>query len=234
MLVKGSNPKAEVQFLQFLKTNQPLFQLELEGGLMAKLNQFLLLIRKRKGPSMKEQFWFGQLVDALSLFPFFKDPDVVQLRRSDAIMDVGSGIGLPGVVLGLTLPTQLLISNDISERLVAFQNDVINSLKIRNIKVWQTKKEWEPQLPIKVVVSRALAKALSVLKIIMGLGLKHLVVMLVKGSNPKAEVQFLLRFGVAVGVSIVRMKVPILNKRRHLIQINCSASELNQQSNFKI
>ena len=77
--------------------------------------------------------------------------------QSGAILDVGSGAGLPGVVFAILLPNIRVICVDAVQKKVAFVNYVVGQIGTKNILAIHDRVETMPSAGVDLVVSRAFA-----------------------------------------------------------------------------
>lgn len=73
------------------------------------------------------------------------------------IMDVGSGGGLPGVILAITMPQATITCVDAVEKKIAFIRHVAGVLQLKNLKALHARVEELPCAEMDIVTSRAFA-----------------------------------------------------------------------------
>lgn len=167
-----------------------------------------------------EQMMIQHILDSLAIVP------MVSARRPSAVLDVGSGGGLPGVVLAITLPNVHVTLNDIVHKKSAFQSQVKAQLSLGNLSIVTGRVEaLRPGIEVSekfdVIVSRAFAELSDFVTLS-----RHLVevdgrILAMKGVKPDAEVARLPAGARVLGVE--RLKVPMLDAERHLIEIAVAA-----------
>ncbi len=87
------------------------------------------------------------ILDSLSVIPSLGDGSVV---------DLGSGAGLPGVVIALLVPTREVVMVDSNIKKVRFIQQAILELGLDNASVVHSRVEqFEPEQPFNIAVSRA-------------------------------------------------------------------------------
>jgi 16S rRNA (guanine527-N7)-methyltransferase len=163
-----------------------------------------------------KQMMIQHILDSLALVP------AVAARDSKTALDVGSGGGLPGVVLAIALPHLQVTLNDIVHKKTAFQSQVKAQLGLVNLAVVTGRVEsLRPghEVPAKfdVIVSRAFAELADFVTLS-----RHLVadggrILAMKGVRPDGEIERLP--GGATAKSVVRLKVPMLDAERHLVEV---------------
>lgn len=74
----------------------------------------------------------------------------------DRIADVGSGAGLPGLPLAVTLPEATFFLVESRRRRASFLRHAVRTLGMNNVQAIHGRVEqWRPQLPMDLVLSRA-------------------------------------------------------------------------------
>lgn len=154
-----------------------------------------------------EQMLVKHLLDSLSLLP--------QLR-GESLIDVGTGAGLPGLVLALAHPALRVTLLDSNGKKVRFLRQVIAELKIPNAVAVQSRAEaFEGRF--EVVTSRAFATLADMIEWSAHLLAEGGEFLAMKGQRPDAEVAALPAGYRAMAV--VPLKVPFLDEERHLVRI---------------
>ena len=162
------------------------------------------------------QMLIQHILDSLSIVPHLSP------RGASSVLDVGSGGGLPGIVLAIVLPDWQVTLNDIVHKKSAFQNQAKAELKLGNLSVVTGQVEsLRPgvEVPNKfdAIVSRAFADLSDFVTLA-----RHLVapvgaIWAMKGVHPDDEIAR-LPDGAYVKQTI-RLAVPMLEAERHMIQV---------------
>lgn len=146
------------------------------------------------------------VLDSLAILPFVSGANLA---------DVGSGAGLPGVVLAIARPKLDVVMIESSRKKAAFLRHVRRRLELTNITVIQQRVEkYTPDTRFDIVTCRAFASATDTARLA-----GHLIapggrVLLMKGRDPAAELAELpLDFQA---VDTVTLDVPGLDAERHL------------------
>src|SRR5699024_2451262 len=146
------------------------------------------------------------VLDCLAIVPFVSGGNVA---------DVGSGAGLPGIVLAIARPKLDVVMIESSRKKAAFLRHVRRRLALPNITVVQQRVEqYTPDTRFDIVTCRAFASAGDAARLA-----GHLIapggrVLLMKGRDPAAELAELpLDFQA---VDTVALAVPGLSAERHL------------------
>ncbi|WP_244814859.1 16S rRNA (guanine(527)-N(7))-methyltransferase RsmG [Caballeronia sp. Lep1P3] len=162
------------------------------------------------------QMLVQHILDSLAVVP------AVTARNASTVLDVGSGGGLPGIVIAIALPDVRVTLNDIVHKKTAFQSQVKAELRLANLAVVTGRVEnlqAGVEVPEKfdVIVSRAFADLSDFVTLS-----RHLVanggrILAMKGVKPDAEVARLPAGSKVVGIE--RLAVPMLDAERHLVEV---------------
>ena len=98
------------------------------------------------GPAEKGRLWSRHIADSLTF--------LAGLRQPTAVVDVGSGVGLPGIPLAIVLPGVSFSLLDRSERRCDLADRAIRVLELENVEVVQADYR-RVTLPHDTAVSRA-------------------------------------------------------------------------------
>jgi 16S rRNA (guanine527-N7)-methyltransferase len=163
------------------------------------------------------QMVIQHILDSLAIIP------AISRRGPSTALDVGSGGGLPGIVMAIALPDWQITLNDIVHKKTAFQSQAKLQLNLPNLSVVTGRVEHlQPgvELPGKfdVIVSRAFAELSDFVTLARHLVADNGRIWAMKGVRPDAEIERLP--SDARVVSIDRLQVPMLEAERHLIEIS--------------
>lgn len=149
------------------------------------------------------------LLDSFAITPFVAGPRV---------LDIGTGAGLPGIPLALALPDMEFVLLDSSSKKVQFVRHAVTELALDNVTVvCQRVQQYAPALRFDTVVTRALASTKEVLTMARPLCAPGGRILLMKGAFPTEELAE-MPGGYNI-VQVVRLRVPGLRARRHLVHI---------------
>ena len=126
-------------------------QLQAYLDLLQKWNQVYNLTALRDGEKMLTHHIF----DSLSLFPSIKQFETSSQKRLLRILDVGSGAGLPGVVLAIISPEARVTCIDRIGKKAAFIRQAAVSLKLPNLASVHARVEQWPHQSFHLITSRA-------------------------------------------------------------------------------
>jgi 16S rRNA (guanine527-N7)-methyltransferase len=138
------------------------------------------------------------------------------------VLDVGSGGGLPGVVLAIVERSWRVTLNDVVQKKSAFQTQAKASLGLANLSVVNGRVEsLRPGIEISrrfdVIVSRAFAELVDFVELARGALAPDGRLWAMKGVRPDEEIA---RLPVDAEVlQVIRLKVPALDAERHLVEI---------------
>ena len=181
-------------------------------ALLAKWNAVYNLTAIRDPRQMLIQ----HILDSLSIVPH------LAAREGKSILDVGSGGGLPGIVLAIAFPERSVTLNDIVQKKTAFQAQAKAELKLNNLSVITGRVETlRPgiEIPAKfdAIVSRAFAELADFVTLARHLVNERGAIWAMKGVRPDAEIERLPAGSRAV--EVVQLRVPFLDAERHLVEI---------------
>ena len=177
--------------------------------LLARWNATHNLTAIRSGEDMLTH----HLLDSLSLAPQFMR---VTHGAAVRVLDVGSGGGLPGIVLAIAAPQARLTVVDAVQKKCAFLTQARLELRLDNVEVVHGRVEALSGPTFDVIVSRALATLAQFVA-----WTRHLLKpegcwLAMKGKLPAGE---LAALPADVRATVVPLSVPGLNEERHLIEV---------------
>jgi 16S rRNA (guanine527-N7)-methyltransferase len=172
-------------------------------ALLQKWNKVYNLTAVREAPRMVSQ----HLLDCLAVAPHV---------GAAAILDVGSGAGLPGIPLALVLPDSQVTLLEANHKKAAFLKQAQIELKLGNVEVVCERVEaWRPGRRFEIVVSRAFSDLAEFVK----LAGRHVApggrLAAMKGIFPHDEIAQLPQ-GWRLQQA-VELTVPALRAQRHLL-----------------
>jgi len=187
-------------------------------ALLAKWNAVYNLTAIRDPRQMLIQ----HVLDSLSIVP------LLPARDAASVLDVGSGGGLPGIVLAIVRPHWHVTLNDIVHKKTAFQAQAKAQLGLSNLSVVTGRVEGlRPgvEVPAKfdIIVSRAFAELGDFVTLARHLVADGGAIWAMKGVRPDEEIARLPDGSRAV--QTIRLNVPMLDAERHLIEVAVTPAE---------
>lgn len=188
-------------------------RLERYLGLLAKWNAAYNLTAVRDSAGMRIQ----HLADCLAVVEPLKrrlDPE-----RPARVLDVGSGGGLPGVVLALAEPNWNVTCVDAVGKKAGFVRQVAAELGLTNLHAEHARVETMQTLPFDLITSRAFASLPDFVRLTRPLLATHGLWMAMKGKRPDDELAALP--GDVEVIEIEPLTVPGLGAERCLVWMRC-------------
>ncbi len=182
--------------------------------LLYRWNQTYNLTAVRDPQQMVEQ----HLLDSLSIADYL---------TGERCIDVGTGAGLPGMVLAIALPGRQWTLLDTNGKKIRFLRQVLIELGIKDVELAHQRVErFTPAAPFDTVVTRAVTSVSELWS-----KCRHLLscsgcMLAMKGKSPWLE---LPEGGlVDANTSCIQLTVPGLDAERHLIKIEPQSSSLSK------
>jgi len=155
----------------------------------------------------KEKMLTHHLLDSLALLPFV---------QGTSCLDVGSGAGLPGLILALSRSQQQWVLLDSNMKKLRFLNQAVLELQAENVTTIQARiEDYRPDQLFSTVTSRALTSLLKFYRMAQELLQQDGVLLAMKGTRPLEELQELDAAGVVYAVH--ELIVPGLDGQRHVV-----------------
>lgn len=145
------------------------------------------------------------LLDSLSVLPYVQD---------GPLLDVGSGGGLPGIVLAIVKPSLQVTTIDTVQKKAIFMRQVKGELGLSNLQVVHARVEtFKPKFPVEQIISRAFSEIGLLMQLT-----RHLIAdkgrwLAMKGLVPEQELKNL----TLKPTQIIPLHVPYLSAERHLL-----------------
>jgi 16S rRNA (guanine527-N7)-methyltransferase len=181
--------------------------------LLQRWNRVYNLTAVREPEAMLRQ----HLVDCLAVLPALRrELAAMALAGPPALLDVGSGGGLPGVVLAIMEPALAVTCVDTVAKKAGFVRQVAAELRLPNLRAEHARVEdLKPARPFDLVTSRAFASLGDFVALTRGVLAPHGCWMAMKGAVPADEIAAL---PPAIDVfHVEQLTVPGLEARRCLV-----------------
>jgi 16S rRNA (guanine527-N7)-methyltransferase len=145
------------------------------------------------------------LLDSLSVLPY------VQAKN---LLDVGSGGGLPGIVLAICKPELQVTTIDTVQKKAIFMRQVRGELGLGNLEVVHARVEnYQPSEKFEIIISRAFSEIALFIKLTQHLLADNGQWLAMKGLAPTDELKSL----ALKPSKIIPLKVAGLDAERHLV-----------------
>ena len=202
--------KQGLQDLNIQAKDQQIQQLLDYLTLLNKWNQAYNLTAIRQ----PEEMVTLHLLDSLALLPYVSE---------EALIDVGSGAGLPGIPLAIMKPKLPILSLDSNGKKTRFQFQVKTALALECFQVVQARTEQhQPSRLSHQLVSRAFASLKDFVTLTEHLAAPNARWLAMKGQFPEAELEELPAGFVLTGSHA--LQVPGIEAQRHLLIIQRQAN----------
>ncbi len=156
------------------------------------------------------------LLDSLACLPYL---------YGSRLIDVGTGAGLPGIVLALAEPKREWVLLDSNAKKVRFLTQVLIELKPSNVEIVRARVEdYRPERLFNTVITRAFGSLAMLVQLTRHLCAEEARILAMKGVYPKAEIEQ-IRERLPPPV-VHRLVVPGLAAERHLVVFDLSNRSL--------
>lgn len=208
--------------LELIKIGCAELELELNQEQHSKLNQYIeLLIKWNKVYNLtaiknSKDIVIRHILDSLSIIKYIST-NQVNLN----IIDIGSGAGLPGIVMAIACPSYQVTLLDSNSKKMAFVQQVKTALKLTNVNVVTDRAEkYSPNEKFDATVSRAFASLADFVKVTSHLLKPDAQIWAMKGKVLPQEVSdFNNLYNDFEIRNIFPLSVPLLAEDRNLIEI---------------
>jgi len=213
---------------ELLRSGARGFGLELGPAELARFDQYLALIQKWSGKMSltalrsDREIVLKHFLDSLAVHPLLSDRLFV--------MDLGAGVGCPGIPLKLARPTLKLLLLEAKAKKVSFLNQVIRTLELEDARAIQQRAEDSLfQRGLKHQVDVVLARAVGELDWLVRLAAPYLRpggrLIAMKGPRPQPEIEQAGATMKKVGCRVQAVRpypLPVLNEARSLVVVEFS------------
>jgi len=170
-----------------------------------------------------ETFAERGIIDSLLFLEFIPE-------ASKMVLDVGSGAGLPGVIIKIARPELTTTLIEPARKKAAFLNFVINRVRLTNINVYQQSIEnfvKTSQVQYDIIITRALFTAEQLVKKTMPITAVHTRFILSKGPKIYKELLQLEKKGLQW--KIYKRKLPFSGIERFFLVIESAAGNISNE-----
>jgi 16S rRNA (guanine527-N7)-methyltransferase len=150
------------------------------------------------------------IIDSLSVLSYLK---------GEQCLDVGSGAGLPGLILALANPDQQWTLLDSNSKKTRFMTQVVMDLNINNIEVVHARlEEYLPEKKFTSVVSRAFGSIKKFYETSLHVMTKDGLIIAMKGTNPADEIDEINKIVANNNINVINLST--IDLQRHLVLIS--------------
>ena len=190
--------------------------------LLQRWNRVYNLTAVRDPQAMLEQ----HVLDTLAILPALLVRGLVRLsapegsapRRLTHVADLGSGAGLPGLILAMLCTDMHLMSIEPVGKKCAFQQQVVSELGLTDVEIVQKRAE-QVRRPVDLIFSRALTSLAALIQMAVGLIGPCTRLIAMKGRLREIEIE-LKALPAGWSAELVQVSVPGLQTERHLVLLN--------------
>ena len=172
-------------------------------NLLFKWNKVFNLISIKR----KEEIVTHHFLDCLAIIPYIK---------GENILDVGSGAGLPGIIIGICYPDKKITLVESVGKKTAFLKQICLELNLENIKVIHNRVE---KVKTDRLFDSIIARAFAEMQILIDLT-SHLIVQNGNWYGMKSKKMRKEKISSHYNVERRLLSVPYLDAERYLVKIN--------------
>jgi len=160
-------------------------------------------------------------IDEMLSIHIFDSASIKPYIKGASLLDVGSGAGLPGMVLAILSPALQVTSVEARNKKAQFQMFAANKLKLKNFKVENVRiEEFKPKDKFSMVTSRAFASLEDFVE-----GSRQAISsngrwLAMKGQVPNEELKAIKKMNLKFDT--YALKVPDLDAQRNLVVIHAA------------
>lgn len=197
-----------------LKNGLQELSIQLPQAAQEKLLNYLKLLHKWNqaynltAVAEPEDMVIRHLLDCLAILPFFP--------MSSPVLDVGSGAGLPGIVLAIARPEQAFYLLDSLGKRTIFLEKVVRDLDLKNVTVINSRVEqYKPDIKFAVITSRAFSALKAFIDGTAYIADENTLYVALKGRLQIEEINEIK--DKVSSFETHELNIPMLNAERHLI-----------------
>lgn len=162
------------------------------------------------------------VIDGISIIPYLTE---------DRIIDVGSGMGVPGILAAICCPEKSITLLDSNNTKTAFLRQVQIELQLNNVNIITTRLEdYYPEKKYKIIISRAFAKSALTLQLCKNIIDKNGFYLLLKSKTVDVEIKELNDLYKNISCEIITPEINKIlynTKERYLLKITAKNGEFS-------
>lgn len=159
----------------------------------------------------QEEMIYHHVLDSLAVLSHLP-------KETKRILDVGSGGGMPGMLLAILNPEWQVVLLDSNQKKTAFLQQAVIELALKNVEVVLTRVEsYEPLVKFDVITARAFSELGLLLKLTRHLISENGLYAALKGVFPKEEIAQLPNDVIVE--EVIALNVPQIKAERHLVKM---------------
>ena len=204
----------DTPLIETIQSGAQSMNIELTELALAQLCQYVSLLQKWNKKinltrlSSTDQIITHHIFDAFS---------IVNLIQGENICDVGTGAGIPGIILAILFPQKQFTLIDKVQKKVMFLKQVALELKLHNVTATARRVETLKGQAFDTITSRAFSSLPHMLELTQHLGHPETLFLAMKGQYPEHE---LSKVPDVFRVSkVLKLHVPDLEAERHAVLI---------------
>ncbi len=154
------------------------------------------------------------VLDSLSILPFIRGGEC----QENKCLDIGTGAGLPGIILALAKPGIHWILLDGNNKKTRFVQQAVMMLNITNVEIICSRIEkYKPEIRFNTIVSRAFASLNAFYSCSHHLLVPQGFLLAMKGSGLEKEISDL--YSEDISIKTISLSVPGVNGNRSVVEI---------------
>ena len=166
-------------------------RLEAYIALLQKWNRVYNLTAERAAARIVSR----HILDSLTVLPYLRD---------EYCLEVGSGAGLPGLILALMEPRRQWCLLDSNGKKTRFLRQAVTELRLGNVEIAHARvEEYRPQQPFTTIVSRAFAPLAAYARAVSHLAAAGQLVLAMKAGLGEEETRAARELGVSLRIQAV-------------------------------
>lgn len=135
------------------------------------------------------------------------------------IIDVGSGMGVPGVIIAICCPEIQVSAIDINHKKTTFLKQLAIELKLNNLYIVNLPVEkFTPEIKFDLAISRAFADSILFMDLIRHLFENHVTAISMKSQSVTNEVARIEKLK-NISYELIPVKIPYVEDKRYLLKI---------------